>query len=67
MSRNDLDGAANSLVPVLALPPEQRIRDLINGMQLVHEKLDRFDAPDARDLQEQIRTFVRASLPRMLE
>jgi hypothetical protein len=66
ISKNELDGVADSLATVLALPPQERIRDLINGVEIVRERLNRFDSRDARDLQEQITTFTQASLPRMV-
>ncbi|GAA4262701.1 hypothetical protein [Dactylosporangium darangshiense] len=62
-SRGELDGVADSLAPVFALPPESRIHDLVQTMHLVHRGLNRFDTSAARDLQEEIEDFSQASLP----
>ncbi|GIG87482.1 hypothetical protein [Plantactinospora endophytica] len=66
VSRGELDGVADSLRPVLALPPEKRIHDLVRTMHLVHRSLNRFDSAESRDLQETIEGFGRTSLPNVL-
>ena len=66
--RGELDGAAEALGTVLALPPEQRINGVIHSVQRVHQVLTK--APEAhvsRDLQEQIEFFTHTpvkALPR---
>ncbi|OJF14799.1 hypothetical protein BG844_07950 [Couchioplanes caeruleus subsp. caeruleus] len=65
-SRGELDGVADSLRPVLALPPEHRIHDLVKTMHLVHRKLNSFDTPVSADLQEHIEVFSETSLRQVL-
>jgi hypothetical protein len=63
VSRGELDGVRDSLAPVFALPPEGRIHDLVRTMHQVHRELIRFGTAESRDLQEEIETFSRISLP----
>ncbi|MFF3343200.1 hypothetical protein [Streptomyces flavidovirens] len=64
----ELEGAAESVAPVLALAPEQRINGIIHAAQRVHSALRNSPlAEDGADLQEQIEIFTRTplkSLPR---
>lgn len=62
-SRGELDGAAEQLAPVFALPPEHRIHDLTSTMRLVHGALSQVDSPEATDLQRRIEAFSGSSLP----
>jgi hypothetical protein len=64
VSRRELDGVADALLPVFQLPPEQRIHDLIKTMNVVHLELTKLPPqPQVRQLQEEIESFTRASLP----
>lgn len=64
LSFGDLDGAAEPLRPVFELAPEQRVADIVSTIGLVHRSLNQFATDQhARDLQEQIEVFTRASLP----
>ncbi|RJQ81851.1 XRE family transcriptional regulator [Pseudonocardiaceae bacterium YIM PH 21723] len=61
----ELDGVAEALGPVLSLPPEQRIHDLINTATVLHRALNPYaTSPDGRDLQDALEHFARTSLPR---
>lgn len=64
LASREVEGAAESLRPVLELAPEQRVHDIVATVNLVHAGLNRF-APErkARDLQEEIEAFTRISLP----
>jgi hypothetical protein len=64
LASREVEGAAESLRPVLELAPEQRVHDIVATVNLVHAELNRF-APErkARDLQEEIEAFTRTSLP----
>lgn len=64
LSLGELDGAAEPLRPVFELAPEQRVADIVSTVGLVHRSLNQFATDQrARDLQEQIEVFTRASLP----
>ncbi|GAA1540745.1 hypothetical protein GCM10009730_57340 [Streptomyces albidochromogenes] len=59
----ELEGAAESVAPVLALAPEQRINGIVHAAQRVHSALrDSQLAEDGADLQEQIEIFTRTPL-----
>lgn len=66
----DLDGAADAVIPVLGLVPEQRISGIVHSVQRLHAAIAQSDLgvdPAARDLQDEIETFTRtpaAALPR---
>ncbi len=61
----EIDSVAEALQPVFALPPEQRIHDLVKTINLVHGALtERAPAHGVQDIQEQIELFTRSSLPR---
>lgn len=64
----ELEGAAESVAPVLALAPEQRINGIVHAAQRVHTALCNSPLAEAgADLQEQIEIFTRTplkSLPR---
>ena len=64
LASREVEGAAESLRPVLELVPEQRVHDIVATVKLVHAELNRF-APErkARELQEEIEAFTRTSLP----
>ena len=64
LADREVEGAAESLRPVLELVPEKRVYDIVATVNLVHAELNRF-APErrARDLQEEIEAFTRTSLP----
>lgn len=64
VSRGELEGAAEALQPVFQLPPEQRIHDLVETINVVHRELTKLPPrPLARQLQEEIEFFTRSSLP----
>ena len=65
-----LDGVAESLAPVLAIPAELRIAQLADRLSLVRQRLaseELGNARQARALHEQIGTFVSATLTQQLE
>ena len=68
LQARDLDGAAEALTPVLALPPQQRINGIIHSVNRVHDALSPLgDSAAAVTLQEEIETYIRtplAALPR---
>ncbi|GAA0367279.1 hypothetical protein NE235_03225 [Actinoallomurus spadix] len=71
VNRGDLDGAAESLRPVLDLAPDQRIGGILASVMRVHEALRTTayrTAPITRDLQLQIESYCQvpasAALPR---
>ncbi|TCJ32431.1 helix-turn-helix transcriptional regulator [Parafrankia sp. BMG5.11] len=62
IARGDLDGAADAIVPVLDLVPEQRINGVVHSVQRLHRAIASSSLgvdPAARDLQEEIETFTR--------
>jgi tetratricopeptide (TPR) repeat protein len=59
VAARDVDGAAEALVPVLDLPPEQRINGIVHSVQRVHQAIRRSGlAADAGELIEQIEDFT---------
>jgi hypothetical protein len=61
--RGQFDGIVEPLRPVLDLPPEQRISELTNTMNLLHRAMNGQGAPrQAREIQEEIEVFTRVSL-----
>ncbi|MEU6036124.1 hypothetical protein ABZ801_12015 [Actinomadura sp. NPDC047616] len=68
-AQNNVDGAAEALVPVLALPPALRIEGIRASVMRVHRALG---APDLRhaagvhDLQEQIEAYAATPAPAAL-
>jgi tetratricopeptide (TPR) repeat protein len=71
VNSGDLEGAAQSLRPVLDLAPEQRIGGVVTSVMRVHEALrnpDYRSVPLARDTQQEIETYSQvgavAALPR---
>ncbi len=66
---DQLDGAAAALVPVLAIPPEQRLDPLTRRMREVGRALVTprlHGSSEARALQGQVEDFCAASLPAQL-
>jgi hypothetical protein len=60
-----LDGAAEALTPVLALPPAQRVSSVTSYLRRVREELTApafRDSPQARDLGDQIENFSREAV-----
>jgi transcriptional regulator with XRE-family HTH domain len=56
----ELEGAAEALAPVLALPTDQRINGIIKSLQRVHHELNRGSlTEDGTALQEEIEAFTR--------
>lgn len=61
--RGEFDGMIEPLRPVLDLPPEQRISELNNTMNLLHKAMNGQGAPRrSREMQEEIEVFTRVSL-----
>lgn len=68
INHGELEGAAEAIAPVLAMPPARRIRGVVASARNVHNALASSDlAKSGAELQEQIEDFVRtplAALPR---
>jgi hypothetical protein len=66
--RNEIEGAAEALAPVLDLPPAQRINGIMASVERVQEALGEAPESEARDLlREEIEVFLRvplAAIPR---
>jgi len=65
----DLDGAAGALRPVLDLPADMRTEPLVQQLHRLRQSLalTRFaQAPEARQLQDEIETYDREALPRQI-
>jgi hypothetical protein len=61
--RGEFDGVIEPLRPVLDLPPEQRISEFNNTMNLLHRAMNGQGTPrQAREIQEEIEVFTRVSL-----
>ena len=59
IGRAEIDGAADTLAPVLDLPAEQRINGIVHSVNRVHRALNhRLASATARDLQERIESYV---------
>jgi hypothetical protein len=57
--RGEIDGAAEALIPVLDLPPEQRVNGVVQSVNQVHQALSGMStSATARDLQERIEHYV---------
>lgn len=64
--REEIEGAADALTPVLDLPPEQRINGIVHSVNRVHHALRRIvTSPTARELQERIEYYTQSPM-RML-
>lgn len=64
---DDIEGAADALAPVLALPPEQRIRQIGDGLRRVQQRLSRprlLAARPVEQLRDQISEFTTTTLDR---
>ncbi|GLZ16245.1 hypothetical protein Acsp04_64800 [Actinomadura sp. NBRC 104425] len=65
-AQNDVDGAAEALAPVLALPPACRIEGIRASVMRVHRALGSpvlKDAAGVRDLQEKIEAYAATPSP----
>jgi hypothetical protein len=63
IARNELEGAVEAIRPVLELPPERRINNVVTSVERVHRALTGSSfATDGRDLQERIEMFTRTPL-----
>jgi hypothetical protein len=63
IARNELEGAAHAVRPVLELPPEQRMNGIVISLKRVHKALSRSPlGTEGRALQEQIEMFTRTPL-----
>lgn len=57
--RQEIEGAAEALAPVLDLPPEQRINGIVQSVNGAHRALSHSPtSATARDLQERIESYV---------
>jgi hypothetical protein len=68
IARGELDGAAEAIAPVLALPSDKRIHGIVVSAQRVHAALGKApEADSVTELQQRIEAFNRtplAALPR---
>ena len=65
--QGEVDGAAEILAPVLALPIEQRINGIVHSVERVHRALDGTTSTEGVELQQRIEDYTRTplrSLPR---
>lgn len=58
----DIEGAAEAIAPVLALPPEQRINGIVKTVNHVHSVLSSVPAVESTTLQQEIEAFTRTPL-----
>lgn len=63
IAKGELEGAAEAITPVLALPAERRINGVVHSARRVHQALRQSGhADNARDLQEEIEVFTRTPM-----
>jgi tetratricopeptide (TPR) repeat protein len=63
INKGEIEGAAEAIAPVLALPTEQRIHGIISSAQRVHNALRAVpEAQAVAELQMEIEAFTRAPL-----
>lgn len=64
--REEIEGAADALTPVLDLPPQQRINGIVHSVNRVHHALRHMPtSPTAQELQERIEYYTQSPM-RML-
>lgn len=61
--QGNLDGASEALFPLLGLPPEKRINDLVNTLKLLHVALNDYPGRASFQIQHDIEEFASLSLP----
>jgi hypothetical protein len=60
--RGEVDGAAEIVEPVLALPAEQRINGIVHSLNRVNRALNGTTSSDGLELQQSIEYFTRTPL-----